>query len=292
MRKNTRASRYCRFASKYCRIAGVAPVGSEKTGEDMCSIERRWQESRCAEYNIEPIDLSGRDRVIVLSLDTTTRAGSAAVIENRQVRGELAGDGRLTHGERLPGELVRVLQSAGVGLERVDLLAVAAGPGSFTGLRVGIAAMQGLAVATGRRIVPVSALDALARAVRAEGGRIAAWMDAHRGQVFAALYETDGQPIAPPTVSSPAETLAAWSGDLRSGHSVLFIGDGAVRYAGLIRAELGAAAAIADPPPLAGIIGLVASDAPERAVAPHAVVPIYIRRSDAELARQQRSSRG
>ena len=63
---------------------------------------------------------------------------------------------------------MRVLEMASVRLEAIDLLAVAAGPGSFTGLRVGIAAMQGLAMATNRRIVPVSALDALAIAGRAE----------------------------------------------------------------------------------------------------------------------------
>jgi len=258
----------------------------------MGSIERRWQETRFAEYNIEPIGLSGRDHVIVLSLDTTTRAGSAAVIDNRQIRHELTGDATATHGERLPGQLIRVLEGAGLGVSDVDLLAVAAGPGSFTGLRVGIATMQGLAVSTGRRVVPVSALDALARAARDSGSRIAAWMDAQRGQVFAALYEADGHPVAAPTALSPAETLEAWGRDVRSSPSVLFIGDGAIRYAGLIRAELGDAAGIAEAPPLAGIIGLMASDAPERAVAPHAVVPIYIRRPDAELARLQRTSRG
>jgi tRNA threonylcarbamoyladenosine biosynthesis protein TsaB len=229
--------------------------------------------------------------VIVLSLDTTTRAGSAALVDGRQIKYELTGDARLTHGERLPGELIRVLEGAGIALKDVDLLAVAAGPGSFTGLRVGIAAIQGLAVAIGRPIVPVSALDALAHAARDRGGRIAAWMDAQRGQVFACLYDDNGGVVVPASVLPPVETLAAWGREARGAEPARFIGDGAVRYADAIRSKLGEKTAILEPPPLAGIIGLIAAGSPDRAVSPHAVVPIYIRRPDAELARHQKASR-
>ena len=134
--------------------------------------------------------------MIILALDTTTRAGSAAVLRDGVVLAELSGDPALTHGQRLPGELMRVLAQADVRIEDVDLFAVAAGPGSFTGLRVGIATVQGLAMARSRRVVPVSTLDALAWAAANAAGaaanadrRIAAWMDAQRGDVFAALYD-------------------------------------------------------------------------------------------------------
>ena len=84
---------------------------------------------------------------------------------------------------------MRALEAASVSLRDLDLLAVAAGPGSFTGLRVGIAAMQGLAMALDRRIVPVSILDALAH-LGADGHQlIATWVDAQRGEVFSALYD-------------------------------------------------------------------------------------------------------
>ena len=102
--------------------------------------------------------------MIVLSVDTTGRAGSAAIVDGTVVLAEVSGDPTLTHGQRLPGELMELVNRAGVGLNAVDLLAVAAGPGSFTGLRVGIAAMQGLAMALGKPIVPISTLEALARA--------------------------------------------------------------------------------------------------------------------------------
>ena len=189
---------------------------------------------------------------------------------------------------------MRVLASASVALDDVELLAVATGPGSFTGLRVGIASMQGLAMATGLRIVPVSALDALANvrlrdfraaAGQAEGTRIAVWMDAQRGEVFSAFYDASStQSTIPPASLSPARTLDEWTPRLPPG-PLQFIGDGATRYAAMIHDRLGARAAIVPAPPLAGIIGQMAAAAPNRAVSPHAIVPIYIRKPDAELAR-------
>ena len=100
---------------------------------------------------------------------------------------------------------LRLVGEAGIVLGAVDLLAVAAGPGSFTGLRVGIAAMQGLAMATGKPIVPVSTLEALARVGSVDDGRLVApWVDAQRGEVFAAVYESGGrEPIGEPTRAAP-----------------------------------------------------------------------------------------
>jgi tRNA threonylcarbamoyladenosine biosynthesis protein TsaB len=229
--------------------------------------------------------------VIVLALDTTTRAGSVAIVADGDVRWEGTGDPTLTHGERLPGELMTALRGAALDLASVDLFAVAAGPGSFTGLRVGIAAMQGLAVATGRQIVPVNTLEALALAADTGVSSVtAAWMDAQRGQVFAALYRR-GQPVPlePPSAMSPTETLGSWSShDLAK---AVFIGDGAVRYAEVIRG-IRPEAYILAPPPLAAIVGRIAAQSPERAVNPHAVIPMYVRRPDAELARLARTKEG
>jgi len=208
---------------------------------------------------------------------------------------ELSGDASLMHGERLPMDIARTLAAAGATLESVDLLAVVAGPGSFTGLRVGIAAMQGLAFARGLQIVPVSALDAIAahaRRVEAADRPIAAWVDAHRGEVFAARYGgTPALEEGPATVASPEQTLRVQ----RAGGSVapiFFAGDGAVRYRDVIAAALGEGAEIQSrPAPLAGEAGRIAAAHPERAVAPDAVVPIYVRRSDAELVRDRQRVR-
>jgi tRNA threonylcarbamoyladenosine biosynthesis protein TsaB len=239
--------------------------------------------------------------VLVLALDTTTRAGSIALVRDKVTLGQLTGDATSTHGARLPIELIDALEAASLSLRDVDLLAVAVGPGSFTGLRVGIATMQGLAMATGLRIVPVSVLDALAASLAASrddqtsiaaslATPIATWMDAQRGEVFAALYDPSGQQvIIDPTAATPARTLEQWRAHVDDGPPPRFIGDGAWRYASIIRATFGNAIAIIEPPPLAPVIGRLASEAPERAVQPHAVVPIYIRRPDAELARAKSS---
>ena len=225
--------------------------------------------------------------MLVLALDTTTRAGSVAVVADDGVRSTVVGDPSVTHGARLPLDLMRALDDAHVPLSSLDLLAVAAGPGSFTGLRVGISAMQGLAMATGRQIAAVSALDALAAAGANDRDDVGAWMDAQRGEVFATLYDPSGTRVAiEPSAMRPGATLDAWRAALNG--RVRFVGDGAVRYAELIRERLGANVDIVAPPPLAPIVGRLALASPERAVSPHAVVPIYIRRPDAELARAGR----
>jgi tRNA threonylcarbamoyladenosine biosynthesis protein TsaB len=229
--------------------------------------------------------------MLILSLDTSTRSGSAAVVRDGVVIQELAGDAARTHGERLPTDLMKLLESAGVDLHDVELFAVAAGPGSFTGLRVGIATIQGLAVAGGRPVVAISTLEALARSAVRDGRKVAAWMDAQRGEVFGSLYAPDGRSILIDASSAPPEaTLSAWhvKSDLRE---TTFTGDGAVRYRDRITATL-PDATVEPPALLAGVIGHIASLEPERAVLPHAVVPVYIRRSDAELARERRRTQG
>ena len=106
--------------------------------------------------------------MLVLALDTTTRGGSVAVARDARVLDLLEGDPARPHAERVPADLVTSLERAGASLADVDVFAVAVGPGSFTGLRIGIAAIQGCAFAAGRPVVGVSALEALALA--AAGG--------------------------------------------------------------------------------------------------------------------------
>ncbi|MCA1649899.1 MAG: tRNA (adenosine(37)-N6)-threonylcarbamoyltransferase complex dimerization subunit type 1 TsaB, partial [Acidobacteria bacterium] len=170
-----------------------------------------------------------------------------------------------------------------------------AGPGSFTGIRIGIATVQGLATAYGRHVVPVSALEALARAIghrTPEARFVATWMDAQRGEVFAALYEADGRTVLEaPSVETPSATLGRWR-DTRALESVSFVGDGAVRYADVLHGVIGPAVNILPAPSLAGIIGVLAAENPARAIAPHGVAPLYIRRPDAELARARRLATG
>lgn len=225
----------------------------------------------------------------VLALDTTTRAGSVAVLEDGRVLAARTGDAARTHAERLPREILELLTAASLTTGDIDLFAVASGPGSFTGLRIGIATIQGLAFVHARPVAPVSVLHALA-AVAAEGlsrgTRVGGWMDAHRQEVFSALYEVS-RPAAPgsvavleaiegPHVSPAADTIARWR---RAGLPAAICGDGATLYAGVVPEEVQVLAA----PPLAATIGRLAPLVP--AVPPAGVQPLYVRRPDAELAR-------
>jgi tRNA threonylcarbamoyladenosine biosynthesis protein TsaB len=239
----------------------------------------------------------------ILALDTTTRPGSAALLRDGRAVEVAIGDPTRTHGEQLPAVLMTLVDRHGLKLRDVDLYAVAAGPGSFTGLRIGIACVQGLALANDRPVVAVSVLEALAiaggtRDAMPPDETVAVWMDAQRGEVFAALYAgaidpATLRPVAEPNVGPPVDILRTWQRDCDALPRVhAFCGDGAVRYMDLIKATLGNDVAVIEPPPLAGVIGGIASRRREAAVHPAAIRPLYIRRSDAELARERASISG
>ena len=235
----------------------------------------------------------------VLALDTTTRDGSVALVDEHHVIDERRGDAVRSHAERLPGELVRLAGAHGLAISEIDLFAVASGPGSFTGLRIGIATIQGLALTTGRRIVAVSALEALAESTASTPATfVAAWMDARRHDVFTALYRiTDAAAFSPerlveveePIVGNPAATLTRWRNRMRDA-SVMFVGDGAVLYADAISSCASAGwQVLPQVPLLAGAIGRMAAARAERGdtIDPAAVHPLYVRRPDAEVARDK-----
>jgi tRNA threonylcarbamoyladenosine biosynthesis protein TsaB len=251
--------------------------------------------------------------VLILSLDSTTKAASCAVARHGVVLNEEPIDPARQLALQLPGALRDILDLSAIALEEVDAFAVATGPGSFTGLRIGIATMQGLAFGQGKPLLGISGLTAL-RAVASPaflGSRIAAWVDAWRGDVYAALFE-DGRQMGEPVVAKPAELLDALT--TRGARSALhtsagpglpepestsaaplmanditFIGDGAQTYRDLIVSRLGHAARIADPvaPLLAGVIAVLATIEYTKGhrPSPHAIRPLYVRRPDAELTR-------
>ena len=240
--------------------------------------------------------------MLVLALDTTTTVSSCAVARDGVVLREDAGDASKPQAVRLPGDLAALVEGIGITLPEVDVFAVATGPGSFTGLRIGIATMQGLAFAGGKPLIGISGFDALARSASAgpltppEGGtadatgHIATWVDAWRGEVYASLYE-NGRQVETPVVAAPQDLLARFAKSERC--PIAFVGNAAETYRDLIRRSLGDRARIADPaaPLLAGVIARLATAAATRGhalPAPHAIRPLYVRRPDAELARAQK----
>jgi tRNA threonylcarbamoyladenosine biosynthesis protein TsaB len=231
--------------------------------------------------------------LVILALDTTTRGGSVAVMEGDRLLALLPGDESRTHGERLPAEIARALDQAGVTRARIDLLAVATGPGAFTGLRIGLAAIQGLAMALNKPVIGVSALEALAEQAADSGAElILPWMDAQRGDVFATVIDRrTGAPLEVPTAASPQALLDQWQSHL-AGRTAIFIGDAAVRDAALI-ADAGEGKWEARrPAPLAPQIAAIGRQRAEQGQAgpPHKLEPIYVRRPDAEIERERRQS--
>jgi tRNA threonylcarbamoyladenosine biosynthesis protein TsaB len=230
--------------------------------------------------------------MITLALDTSTRTGGCAVLRGDDMLAEVPGESARTHAERLPGDLMTVLERARLALADVEVFAVATGPGSFTGLRVGIATMQGLALAAGRPLVGVSVLDALVRSVAGvahAGTRVATWVDAWRGEVYAALFagvdEVEGA-----SVELPESILAR----LRGTHT-LFVGDGVAAHRDAIERAMGAHGEMATvlEPALAGIIARLARAEVEagRRPGPADIQPLYVRRPDVELVRDARVQR-
>jgi tRNA threonylcarbamoyladenosine biosynthesis protein TsaB len=235
-----------------------------------------------------------------LALDTTTREGSVALVDGGRVVAERRGEAARSHGERLPGELTALVEAAGLSLADLTLYAVAVGPGSFTGLRIGIATMQGLAFVSRTPVVPVSALDALAQATAARleaGAIVGVWMDAQRGDVFSALYRvSDGAPFNPErlvelegaVVGAPGDAVARWTA-LVGDEPIAVTGDGAVRYADALAAGRRVAPRVVAAPPLASSVGRLAEALAARggAVSPMALRPLYVRQPDVVLARDR-----
>lgn len=238
----------------------------------------------------------------VLALDTTTRAGSVALVCDDRIVDERRGDAARTHAERCPAEILALAATHGLGLDDIDLFAVAAGPGSFTGIRIGIATAQGFAFTTGRPLVAVSALEALGAiggATAPDGALVAGWIDARRGDVFAALYRVTSAPLYTPerlvvieeaTVGSPDSTLRRWLASTTP-ERITFVGDGAVLYSGLLERFGASREGALSAPLLAGAIGRLATTKARRgeAIPPGAVQPLYVRRPDAEIERERKT---
>ena len=212
----------------------------------------------------------------VLAVDTTTERGSVALTEGATVTGEVRLVHPDGHSRRLLPAIDFLLRSLGVGPGDVEAFAVTTGPGSFTGLRVGLSTVQGLALGSGRPCLGLSALDVLAARVAGSAPATVAVMDAYRGEVYGAVYDRDGRPAGPAAVERP-ESLAA-----RVPDGAAFIGDGAQRYRDLIVSVRPGALF----PPrslfLAGTLGRLAAARLERGegVTPAELRPLYLREPD------------
>ncbi len=167
--------------------------------------------------------------MITLAIECATDTVSLALLQGEEVRAELyLGAGR-HHAELLLPAMQKLLDLSGIAIEQVDLLACTNGPGSFTGVRMGVSTVKGIALASEKPIVGVSTLETLAMNALPARGLVCALLDARREQVYAGVYRTglDGFPeaVVPERLTDIAQLLAELPAD-----GVDFVGDGALRY--------------------------------------------------------------
>ncbi len=227
----------------------------------------------------------------LLAIDTSTTSSSVALMEAGRLSAEWLANPEAAHSSALMHWLDLVLKSAGLSPDDLDAFGVTLGPGSFTGLRVGIATVKGLALATGKPVAGYSSLAMLAMNVPYAAHPVCSMLDARKKEVYAAVYRCDGlpRPVVDDCVTSPGAFLEL----IRE--PTIFVGSGALRYRELIEDMLGAAAIFAPDSchaPRASSGALLAADAFSRGdiIPAGAIVPVYIRPSEAEIARMKRAA--
>lgn len=129
--------------------------------------------------------------MLILAVDTSSATGSVAILRDHRVVGQLAECSSEPHSSRLLRQVESVVKELSITLGDVDILAVGAGPGSFTGLRVGLAAVKAWAEVYAKPIVPISGLEAVAAQAGPSNGTLGAVLDARRGQIFGGLYRPE-----------------------------------------------------------------------------------------------------
>lgn len=189
---------------------------------------------------------------MILALETSTATGGAALVENSRLVASVHFTSPALHAQRLLPSVEWLLERAGRSVREITAVAVAIGPGSFTGLRIGLSAAKGLAWANGVPLVAVSTLEALA--LRAATGGLSpqlpvcALLDARQGEVYAGLFTVQSTPPLPGE-AFPLPTLRRlredYAGSLQSFLSesitqpTIFAGDGALKYAASLHDHLG-----------------------------------------------------
>ncbi len=220
----------------------------------------------------------------ILSIDTSTSAGSISFSDRGQLLGEVNINSGQTHSVRLLRGVETLLSSLGLNLREVDAFAVVSGPGSFTGVRIGLATVKGLAEAISRPTIAVSAFDAWVEKFPEQQGVLIPMIDARRGEIYGSVLRRDGHEVTslhPCIVQEVGEFLASIVHD-----SVYFVGGGSHLYASLIHAQHRIGWSILSADPFLGrALSRIAWHRARQGsyVMAKDLQAYYLRRSDAEL---------
>lgn len=228
------------------------------------------------------------DKPRILALDTSSQVSSVALCEAETLVAESSVNVRSTHSQGLLSQLDALLKTAGWTLADLHLLAVVSGPGAFTGVRIGVATIKGLAQVMNLPVVTVSSLMAVAMNLPLQPLPVCAFIDARKKEVYAQLFDLqDGypRPLNQARVMSPQQLLAQMQ------HAICFAGDGVPVYRDLILEHGGlkqyVAPSCCHPIQASRVAALALEDYRNGLMLrPEQVVPTYIRPSDAELNRQ------
>lgn len=231
--------------------------------------------------------------MLILGLESSAKAASAALCRDGELIAQYSQCSGLTHSRTLLPMVEDLLRNTETRLDDVDAVAVARGPGSFTGIRIGVAAVKGLCWASEKPAIGVSTLAAMAwnGVAAGEGSLICCCMDARRQQVYNALFEIrDAKPAR--LVPDRAISLEELARELEKYEKRVFlVGDGAKLCYNRL-GELGIAGTIAPEPVLQQSAYGVCRAAEDEPVRPAAeLLPVYLRLSQAERERQSRLSR-
>ena len=222
----------------------------------------------------------------VLALETATLAGSIAIADDAEgLIGEVKVNVGIAHSERLMPSIEWLLKASGISIKEIDAFGVSIGPGSFTGLRIGLSTAKGFAFAADRPIVPVRTIDAFARTMPFCRHMICPMLDARKNEVYAGLYRWEDnlcKEILPQTAIDPADLLK------KINEPVVFMGEGSKIYKDII-AEVIETNAVFAPlskmSPSASTVAEIAIEKIRQGVTtdPVSLTPLYIRKSEAEI---------
>ncbi len=232
--------------------------------------------------------------MVVLSIETSSLTGGAAIIASGRVLGEFTLSSKRTYSRRLLSSVLYLLNELGLAWQDLDLIAVGLGPGSFTGLRIGISTAKGLALAHSLPIFGIPTLDVIAQNAQIEDRRlICPVMDARRQQVYTCLYRP-GFPRDPQRITDYKAIEPDKLGELiPSNDDILFIGDGINNYGELFIQNFKKRASFAPEHlwhPRPSITGLIAEKRKKLGIEPETpqdLAPLYCRLSEAEEKRKQ-----
>jgi tRNA threonylcarbamoyladenosine biosynthesis protein TsaB len=241
---------------------------------------------------------------LLLALDTSTEMGSAALLEGESLRGEILFHSRRAHSARLMPVVAALLRDAEIEIGELDAVAVTGGPGSFTGVRVGMTTAKMLAYVNGLPIYTAGTLEVLAMNVPLVTGLVVPLLDARKREVFTAAYRHEAGAlvaVAEARACAPGRWAELLAEELASEGRVIMLGNGLQRHAGVFEELLGDRLLVAPPAlwtPRAAMLGaLVAARLsegdpfrPRDGVSEYAeIVPCYCRRSEAEIGWRERT---